>query len=102
MPFTGRGFVGEADRILEEAAAAGLEHAGLSYYSAARAAMNNEPEAAVAALTKAFANDPDRLRRLFQVDRFFDSIRDLAEVQAVVGSQGQDGVLMSFRPRKGR
>jgi tetratricopeptide (TPR) repeat protein len=96
------GFVGEADRVLVEAAAAGLEHAGLAYYGAARAAMNNDTEAAVTALKQAFTNDPDRLRRLFQVDRFFDTIRDLPEVQAVVGSQSKEGVLMSFRPRKGR
>lgn len=94
------GFYGEAEKALNEAEALDADHVGLSYYRAALSASQRDQQRALRHLRRAFSGQPERLRRLFQVDRFFDEVRELPEVMEIIGTETTSGDLKVLKPRR--
>ncbi|MBM65728.1 MAG: hypothetical protein CMH55_05790 [Myxococcales bacterium] len=94
------GFYGEAEKALDEAEQMDEEHVGLSYYRAALSASQRDQQRALRHLRRAFSTQPERLRRLFQVDRFFDEVRELPEVLEIIGTEAMAGEVKVLNPRR--
>lgn len=96
------GFLGEAEKALHDAETLDPDHVGLDYYRAALSATQHDQQRALRHLRRAFSGQPERLRRLFQVDRFFDGVRELPEVLEIIGAEEPAGELKVFKPRRPR
>ena len=94
------GFHGEAEKSLDEAERLDEGHVGLAYYRAALSASQRDQQRALRHLRRAFSGQPERLRRLFQVDRFFDSVRELPEVLEIIGTETTSSDLKILTPRR--
>jgi len=94
------GFYGEAEKALDEAEKMDEEHVGLAYYRAALSASQRDQQRALRHLRRAFSSQPERLRRLFQVDRFFDEVRELPEVLEIIGAEETAGEIKVLKPRR--
>jgi tetratricopeptide (TPR) repeat protein len=96
------GFITEAEKVLDQGEKLEAAHPGFAYYRAAIAAGRGETSEALKHLQKALESGHEGIRRLLEVDRFFDALRDQPELADLKGTERNDDNLRRFVPRSDR